>query len=100
MPHHLWEDEFLQEGFELLLCPVVGQLVQQSPQILALDGLGRERKEEVVAGLSQLRHGDVRGTVDHPTAVKVQDGVEHGRGHAVRNFELAAEMKRRRKEIK
>ena len=58
---------------------------------MTLDGRSVERQEKVVAGLSELSDGYVRGTVDQARLVELQDGAEHGRVRALRDLVLASE---------
>ena len=58
---------------------------------MTLDGRSVERQEKVVASLSELSDGYVRGTVDQARLVELQDGAEHGRVRALRDLVLASE---------
>ena len=70
--------------------------MEEAAQVDALDRLRGERQEEVIAGLAQLRDGDVRGRVDDPGAVVLEDGVEHGGRDAVGDLEFTPGTKFRR----
>ena len=51
--YHLWQNEFIEEFFELSGCTVVGEFVEQPPQVLALYVGSGEGDEKVVACLSR-----------------------------------------------
>ena len=51
--YHLWQNQFVEELFELPRGAVVGEFVEQPAQVLALHVCGSEGNEKVVACLSK-----------------------------------------------